>query len=214
MPTIEQIRAARALIGWSQGDLAERADLSQTGIARIENGTNKPNSQTLAKIQTAFDKANVEFIDDNGVKKRTGEIKTLSGKSGLTELLDDIHEVGRISGGQFCLHNADPDNWYKWLGKEWFQSHADRMALLSDKVSFRILAEEGNTNLISTDFAEYRWFPKEKFNDQSMYAYGDRLAFVNFSEEDVTIRILQKQEFADSFKVLFDIAWDTAAIKI
>ena len=54
MPTIEQIRAARALLGWSQSDLADRADLSQTGIARIENGTNKPNSKTLEKIKAAL----------------------------------------------------------------------------------------------------------------------------------------------------------------
>ena len=36
MPTIEQIRAARALLGWSQSDLADRADLSQTGIALFD----------------------------------------------------------------------------------------------------------------------------------------------------------------------------------
>ena len=50
MPTIEQIRAARALLDWSQSDLADKAGLSQTGIARIENGTNQPNSSTLEKI--------------------------------------------------------------------------------------------------------------------------------------------------------------------
>ena len=60
--------------------MAEYADLSQTGIARIENGTNKPNSTTLNKIMTAFEQADIEFIGDTGVKKRTSEIRTLRGQ--------------------------------------------------------------------------------------------------------------------------------------
>ena len=52
MPTLDQIRAARALLNWSQSDLAERAGLSQTGIARIESGVNQPNVQTMENIRT------------------------------------------------------------------------------------------------------------------------------------------------------------------
>ncbi|MGB0719302.1 MAG: helix-turn-helix domain-containing protein [Bdellovibrionales bacterium] len=214
MPTIEQIRAARALLGWSQHDLAEKADLSQTGIARIENGTNQPNSKTIAKILTAFDRADVEFIGNNGVKKRTGEVRTLEGAQGFRELLNDIYDTGKEFGGEFCLHNAKPDNWVKWLGEEWFKMHSDRMAKLNDKLTFRITAEEGNKNLISSSFAEYRWFPKELFNEHCIYAYHDKLAFVYFGEDSLTIRVLHDSAFASGFKILFDIAWDNAAIKI
>jgi predicted transcriptional regulator len=93
MPTIDQIRAARALIGWSQKDLADQADLSQTGIARIENGTNHPNSSTIAKITAAFDKADVEFLGENGVRKRTGEIKVLRGQNAMSDFLDDVFDT-------------------------------------------------------------------------------------------------------------------------
>jgi transcriptional regulator with XRE-family HTH domain len=90
MLTIDQIRAARALLDWSQQDLAEHADLSQTGIARIENKTNKPNSKTLQKIESAFDRADIEFIGTSGLRKRRGQIRTLKGAEGLEELTEEI----------------------------------------------------------------------------------------------------------------------------
>lgn len=214
MPTIEQIRAARALLGWNQHELADKAGLSQTGIARIENGTNQPNSKTLKKIETAFDAADIEFLGASGLRKRTGEIKTLQGVDGFKEFMNDIYAVAKDQGGEICLHNAKPDNWYKWLGADWFKMHSERMADLGDKIRFKITAEEGNHNLISSAFAEYRWFPKELFNEQCIYAYGNKLAFINFSPEDILIRVLEDKGFSEGFRVLFNIAWDNVAIPI
>ncbi len=214
MPTLEQIRAARALLGWSQSDLAKIAGLSQTGIARIENGTNHPNSQTLTKIESAFEDNNIEFIDNSGVRKRTGDVKTYRGSQGFTSFMNDIYSVAKERGGEITLHNARPSNWIKWLGEDWFNLHANRMKELGDKISFKITAEEGTTNLISSKFAEYRWFPKDLFNQQSIYAYGNKLAFITFSEDDVTVRVLENKEFTEGFRILFNIAWDSVAIKI
>lgn len=214
MPTVEQIRAARALLGWNQHELANRAGLSQTGIARIENGTNQPNSKTIQKIEAAFDEGDIEFIETTGVKKRTGEVKIFQGTEGLKEFMNDLYLTAKEQGGEICLHNARPDNWYKWLGEEWFHMHSDRMAELEGHINFKITAEEGNKNLISSDFAEYRWFPKEHFDDQCIYAYGDKLGFVNFKEEKVFIRVLQDKSFSNGFRVLFNIAWEKVAIKI
>ena len=127
MPTIAQIRAARALLDWSQSDLASHAGLSQTGIARIENGTNKPNSSTIVKIRGAFDQGDIEFIGDSGVKKRTGEIKTLRGKDGFSFFLDDVYETALANGTvdnpcQVYLSNVVHENWTKWMGSDKWKS--------------------------------------------------------------------------------------------
>ncbi|MFN3700479.1 MAG: helix-turn-helix domain-containing protein [Alphaproteobacteria bacterium] len=214
MPTLEQIRAARALLGWSQSDLADRAGLSQTGIARIENGTNHPNSQTLTKIEKAFEENDIEFLGSTGLRKKTDEVKTLHGTDGFKEFMHDVYNTAKAKGGTICLHNARPSNWVKWLGVDWFEMHADRMKALGNKIDYRITAEEGTTNLISSAFAEYRWFPRDMFNQQSVYAYDSKLAFVTFKESDVVIRILDNKEFADGYRILFNIAWETVAIKI
>lgn len=213
MPTIEQIRAARALVGWSQGDLAENAGLSQTGIARIENGTNHPNSTTISKICGAFDRADIEFIGESGVKKRTGEIRTLSGVQGFKDFMDDVYNVAKEQGGEICLYNANPENWNKWLGQDWYEMHSERMQSIKDNYVFSVSVNEGEGQFIGKDFVEYRWFPKEIFNEQSFYSYGNRLAFLNFSDNNVTINILDNKDFAEGFRSLFNIAWKNVSVK-
>ncbi|MGH1404298.1 MAG: helix-turn-helix domain-containing protein [Alphaproteobacteria bacterium] len=210
---MEQIRAARALIGWSQGELAEQASLSQTGIARIENGTNQPNSQTLEKIKNAFDQADVEFIGNTGVKKRVGEVRTLKGTNGFRVFMDDVYETAKTQGGQICLYNAKPENWHRWLGQEWYQAHSERMKEIKNGFEFIVSVNEGEDLFIGQDFVEYRWFPEELFNEQSFYAYGNKLAFLNFSDNNVVITILENKDFADGFRALFSIAWKYVSVK-
>ena len=66
--SIRQIKAARALLAWSQEQLAEAADVSIPTIKRLEanDGPLGGRSGTGAKIQTALELAGVEFIDENG----------------------------------------------------------------------------------------------------------------------------------------------------
>ena len=66
--SIRQIKAARALLGWSQEDLAEAADISVPTIKRLEasDGPLGGRSETGEKIQKALQAAGVEFIDENG----------------------------------------------------------------------------------------------------------------------------------------------------
>ncbi len=210
MPTIEQIRAGRALLGWSQHDLADKAGLSQTGIARIENGTNQPNSKTIQKIETAFDDANVEFLGSSGVRKRTGEIKKLSGTIGFQSFMNDVYETIKTHGGEVCVYNVDEKNWIKWMSNT-YDLHAEKMTTIEKPFHFKIMIEEGDSNFIAGDFAEYKWFPKELFDRQSFYCYGNKLALINFSDNDVEIMILPQSEFSKGFQVLFNIAWDNVA---
>lgn len=59
----EQIRAARALLGLSQLELAERAGVGIATIKRIEAaGELTGNAQTLLRIQTALEAAGVELL--------------------------------------------------------------------------------------------------------------------------------------------------------
>jgi transcriptional regulator with XRE-family HTH domain len=63
MITAGQIRAARALIDWRQIDLAKKSGVSEITLKNIERGYADPRSSTLAKIQQAFEKAGVVFLD-------------------------------------------------------------------------------------------------------------------------------------------------------
>jgi predicted transcriptional regulator len=66
--TIRQVKAARALLGWSQSDLADNSGVSEPTIARLESadGDLGGRKETAEKIKTAIEKGGVEFIDENG----------------------------------------------------------------------------------------------------------------------------------------------------
>lgn len=65
MITKEQLRMARAALGWGVRDLAERAGVTPNTISRIENGADALGS-TSQKIQGALEAAGVIFIAENG----------------------------------------------------------------------------------------------------------------------------------------------------
>jgi transcriptional regulator with XRE-family HTH domain len=66
--SIRQIKAARALLSWSQEQLANAANISIPTIKRLEaqDGPLGGRSETGTKIRLALETAGVEFIDENG----------------------------------------------------------------------------------------------------------------------------------------------------
>ena len=62
MITARQIRAARALLSWSQQDLADRAVLSLNAIVRLETGKADTRVSTLTSVQKALVGAGIEFL--------------------------------------------------------------------------------------------------------------------------------------------------------
>lgn len=75
----KQIRAARALLGWSQQDLAKTANLGIATVRRFEVSTSvsRGNIETLIKLQRALEKGGIQFIDQDsqagyGVRLKSG----------------------------------------------------------------------------------------------------------------------------------------------
>jgi transcriptional regulator with XRE-family HTH domain len=74
MITAAQLRAARALIGIDQRQLAEKSGLSLPTIQRMEasDGVIRGNVDSLMKLTTALDAAGVELISDGAVSPGGG----------------------------------------------------------------------------------------------------------------------------------------------
>lgn len=68
----EQVKAARELLGWIQGDLAFEARLSQTSVSQFERGARHCGRQLIDAMQRALEAAGIEFIsgDQPAVKIR------------------------------------------------------------------------------------------------------------------------------------------------
>lgn len=67
-PDIRQIKAARALLGWSQETLSEKSGVPLSTIKRIEasEGGELPNSANAEKIIDSLSDEGVEFLYRSG----------------------------------------------------------------------------------------------------------------------------------------------------
>ena len=207
MPTIDQIRAARALLNWSQTDLAERAGLSQTGIARIESGVNQPNTSTLDKIQQAFDDAGIEFIADRGVEKRRSEIRIYRGFDGFADFRRDIVSVARSGPTTICVSNVDESQFDKWgagAANDYYKNEIIKL----DTLSFRILVKEGDTNIKPFRNNTYRWLPKTTFGEISFFIYGNKTAIISFEDEDFNAFVISHEKITRFYMKEFNRLWD------
>lgn len=66
----EQIRAARALLSWNQGELAKKAQIGTATVQRLEAGSGLVSGHvaTVARVQKALEAGGVRFLpaDDAG----------------------------------------------------------------------------------------------------------------------------------------------------
>lgn len=58
----EQSRAARGWLGWSQQDLAKRAQVGLSTVKDFENGYRKPIANNLQAIQRALEAGGIELL--------------------------------------------------------------------------------------------------------------------------------------------------------
>lgn len=213
MLTPKQIKAARALLDWSQKVLGEKCDgVSEPTIKLIENEKIHSTPGTLGIIRKTFEDHGIEFLPQHGVRFRGNVIHEYQGQDGFRDFFDDIYSVARDAGGQICLFNGVPEKIINWLGKDWYELHSKRMLEIKDKLDFKIIIKEGNDAFIAGSFARYKWFPESDFHEDTIYVYGNKTAFIKFQSDSVEVKVLEDDGFAESFKTLFNIAWKNVAI--
>ncbi len=64
MATSRQIRAARALLGWTQQALADRALVAINTVNAIEQDRPYPKDETVEAVTLALEKAGIVFLSD------------------------------------------------------------------------------------------------------------------------------------------------------
>ncbi len=101
MITSAQLRAARALLGIDQRQLAELSGLSVPTIQRMEASETmvRGNVDSLVKLVAAFDAAGIEMIDEGGVSNSQGRGVRLKVDSESAKTYLDSQIENRASGG-------------------------------------------------------------------------------------------------------------------
>lgn len=209
--TPAQCRAARALLDWSQPELAQRAGMHVQTISSFESDHGTPTKTTLEKIFLTFESVGIEFLNEDGVKRRAQDIKTYMGRDGFTDFMWDVVATVRKFGGDVCVSNVKESWFTEPLTEETNIAYRASMADLKreKKFRFRILIQEADMNFVASAYAEYRWIRPEHFSTASFYVYGNKLALLLF-DQGPKIHVVDNADIANAQRVQFNVFWEGA----
>lgn len=204
----EQIKAARAMLDWSQSDLAAHCGTVSTPTVKlIETGKINSTPETLGALQKTLEDAGLEFIPQNGVRFRDDLVTIIDGKNSTNiflRLLDDIYYTVKRSGGGEVLWSFSDES----LSPP--EVIAREKMIREAGAAFRNLIRYGDTSFhYGSD--EYRWLPKGRFLHNITVVYGDKLATIvkKPDSSDVSkIIVINDRSIAEMKRMEFDIIWN------
>lgn len=149
-----KIKAARAVLDWSQSDLADSSGLSVPNIQRLEAGKSSPNARTQNKLIRALRKKGILFTE-KGIEHEEFPVYFTEGKNhedAYLKLLNDAFEhLLTVKNPELLIMFADDsvsplsvNNLYR--------------KMRSKGIKMRQLIQEGN-NYIIGPLDEYRHLP-------------------------------------------------------
>lgn len=206
--TVEQIKAARALLNWNQQDLATAAQMSKPALANLERRTVTPRPRTLAAIERALMDAGIKFTENQGVRLRTEELKIQiwNGQDGLFRFWDDIYTSMDEDDLRY-MSGARAPRFKAISGMEPFE---EMLARFHKKgIKGYAITRDDNTDFSDMTF-NYRLVQEDYFMNIPSYIYGDKYAIIMW-EPEFRVVVIQNEVVANSFKKQFMRLWDIAA---
>ncbi len=204
----KQVRAARALLDWSQETLANVSGVARATIKNVENGSTFPRAETSQSLQKAFEDAGVEFLPGSGVRIRDRMVMVFDGKDAGRLLLDDVYETMRDIGSEVLIAGVNEKRAIEDLDEAFLTAHIER--LNKAKVKERMIICKGDTNF-TVPLNCYRCVDEKYFNPFPLYIYGPKLALVSWAPARRCV-IVHDEAFAESVRRLFNFVWDRSEL--
>ena len=171
-----QVKAARALLGWSQEDLAEAAKLSITTIRTMELGY-APRSSTLLHICKTIESNGLEFTDGEGVRRRDDEVKVLKGSDSCDKLFADIQKTIKEQNSDVLVAIKSLDILTQTSGVDQ-RNNLDRLKQVQEIAGVKcLLAEDFNMLSVAAPL-QLRAISQAAIGPSSCFVYGDKYVHI------------------------------------
>lgn len=192
--TVEQVKAARALLNWTQKDLANYTNLNQAIIANYES--KRSNSYDVQKaIYRAFVANGIKFIDGGVLPQRVSYIMFET----YYEMLMDVEKTLN-KGDSFYVHCADE----RKSPLEVIEKTKE-MSLKGIKKYLTIPEDSSKSTILGKEF--YRIIPQD-YIDKSWDAIAIYKNKVGFMVEDEKRLVIISDHLSQLFYNQFEYWWD------
>lgn len=206
-----QIRAARALLDWSQDDLADATHLSIATIRKLELGAISPRQTTTLTLRKALEAAGLEFIEHDGVRRRPDEIATFEGADGRAAFFDDMLETIRRMGGDVMMIDVPGASLLRPKADEGFRQ-LGRIAEANGASFVKCLLTEPVEGVAAMARIEVRQISRHYVDPMPLCVYGDKFAVVTAERGMASKIIVMRSAFvAETSRRQFLSMWEKGA---
>jgi transcriptional regulator with XRE-family HTH domain len=171
-----QVRAARALLGWKQEDLAEASGMSLTAVRSFETGYT-PRGSTLNAIRTAIENAGLEFLADEGIKRSNPEVTIYRGVDSCDRFFHDMAQVVKIQSGDVLAAIKSPDVLTLPIGID-RRCNLERLEPVGECATIKCLFLDISAPPHCNPTFQLRATASDGNSVLSYFIYGDKYAFV------------------------------------
>lgn len=195
-----RLKELRRRAGLTQEELAREAKVPYTTLIKVESGVIKnPSIGVIAAVSKAL-----------GVEMESiaMPVTVLQGKNAVSQVLDDVYESLKASGGEVLISGVDEKK-FLVADKKAITSHIKRLA--ENGITEKILVREGDSTFFPGQQSLYRWIPERLFTPTPIYVYGNKVAMIVWGPPEQII-IIQNPALADAYRKQFLLIWETAKI--
>lgn len=194
--SIEQIKAARALLKWTQKDLAAHAGINDDQVHNFEGGRSR-SLEVLEAIFGALTNGGIDFIE-GGVKHSKKELTTLSGKNWFYAVVDDISKTSEKQKDSEVLFfgGSDADSPPELVEKI--------RSLRKSGIKMRSMIQDGDTFLMGPS-SEYRWIPKDLFSSYILVLYENKVV-LDMGEKGI---LIDNPDVSYILRNMYALLWST-----
>jgi len=203
----QQIRAARAMLDWSQEDLAKVASLSINTIYNLEKGHISPRKLTV--VRTAFEDNGVEFVGTHGVNLQTEGHRCYAGRDSRDRFFDDLLAGILGNGYEIAAVFESNESFTKVFGGG-EALNARRLEQLGERAKVRcILSDARHKDPLCSAF-KFRAVPKQPLAPISFLLFGQSVALVVSDDVNFFFCVVTFSSFANRAWKSFELNWDAA----
>lgn len=199
-----QSKAARTYLDWTQEDLGRAAGLDRSTVRSFEAGYS-PRRNSVLKIRKALEAQGIEFLEDDGVKRRGNDVKVYRGFDSCNAFYDDLLQTINEQGGDVYCVLSNQNALSRILGG------TEKLAELSRQTTIKCLVSEDATAKSVDANIQCRLTAKGLIRPDFFISYGDK--YVNAFEDssgDFLFVVFQIAHVARGYRLQFLSMWADA----
>jgi transcriptional regulator with XRE-family HTH domain len=170
MISSEQIKAARAWMGWTREYLAEEAGVSPGTIRNLEEG--KLSHRSVEPVRLVFENKGFKFQGKHGLSRQPSETKTFSGPDSCEEFYEELLTIVKQKGGEIVAIFKTQQQLARALGVTDF-ARLDRLEQLAKHAVIKCLLSDDRQLSINLPSVHFRTTPQNPMSPLAQIIFGD-----------------------------------------